>query len=126
MSDNATNHACLPTDATRTRRDRRARQRSFIREQEFEQIRQRITSDKDVKKGNQSSTDDVHNGNRSSIVSTSSSSTNNSGGNISHDQTNGNSVEESKYSSLSSLSDIEPPCESTSVSPLKLVNGNGN
>lgn len=126
MSDNATNHACLPTDATRTRRDRRARQRSFIREQEFEQIRQRITSDKDVKKGNQSSTDDVQNGNRSSIVSTSSSSTSNSGGNISHNQTNGNSIEESKYSSLSSLSDIEPPCESTSVSPLKLVNGNGN
>ena len=74
------------TDVPRTRRDRRERQRSFIKEQEHEKARQAVLAR-------------FKGGDRSSIASSSSNCSSDSN---SHPVENG-----LKYSSLSSLSDAE-------------------
>ena len=81
----ATNNACPPTDTPRSRQQRRERQRSFLKEQELERARQRVC--------------DRYHDDRASVASTSSTGSCDS---------NSHPVEiESKYSSLSSLSDVE-------------------
>lgn len=76
----------LPTDAPRSRQQRRERQRSFLKEQEMERARQHVS-------------DRYHDIDRASVASTSSTGSCDS---------NSHPVEiESKYSSLSSLSDVE-------------------
>ena len=79
-----TNIACLLTDTLRSRRERRARQRDFIKAQEngiMQESRSRL-----------------------SVASTSSTSTCSSTGS---GQVPANALQDSKYSSLSSLSDTE-------------------
>lgn len=76
----------LPTDAPRSRQQRRERQRSFLKEQEMERARQHVS-------------DRYHDIDRASVASTSSTGS---------CESNSHPVEiESKYSSLSSLSDVE-------------------
>jgi hypothetical protein len=84
-SDLLTTHV-NPTDTPRSRQQRRERQRSFLKEQEMERARQRVS-------------DRYHDNDRASVASTSSTGSCDS---------NSHTVEvESKYSSLSSLSDVE-------------------
>ncbi|XP_056013907.1 FH1/FH2 domain-containing protein 3-like isoform X5 [Ostrea edulis] len=74
------------TNTPRSRQQRRERQRSFLKEQEMERARQRVS-------------DRYHDNDRASVASTSSTGSCDS---------NSHTVEiESKYSSLSSLSDVE-------------------
>lgn len=84
----ATNLACLPTDTPRSRRDRRARQRDFIKAQEVgAHLKQE--------------------GDRMSIASTDSTSTCSSNSSVPPVAMETNVHGDNKYSSLSSLSDAE-------------------
>jgi hypothetical protein len=84
----ATNLACLPADMMRSRRDRRARQRDFIKAQETTTLLRRE-------------------GDRMSIASNDSTSTCSSNGSAAPVAMETNLHGDNKYSSMSSLSDTE-------------------